>query len=83
MPCEADGTPNTILTIDDVEHRLADGQCLLWDDTFPHEVWNNSDQPRIALLLDIRRSNMPRDLVLLSSIIIRLIGMTIRARHIF
>ena len=83
VPCEADGTPNTILTIDDVEHRLADGQCLLWDDTFPHEVWNNSDQPRIALLLDIRRSNMPRDLVLLSSIIIRLIGMTIRARHIF
>jgi len=83
VPCTEEGVPCTTLTIDNVEHRIADGQSLLWDDTFPHEVLNDSDQPRIALLLDIRRGGMPRDLELLSSIIIRLIGMTIRARRIF
>ena len=35
-----------------VRHRLADGESLLWDDTFPHEVWNRSEEVRIALLLD-------------------------------
>ena len=36
-------------------HRLDDGECLLWDDTYPHEVWNKTDEVRIALLLDVWR----------------------------
>jgi aspartate beta-hydroxylase len=55
----------------------------IWDDTFPHEVWNHSDAMRIALLLDIRRRGLPRDLELLSRVIVKLAGATIRLRGIF
>ena len=31
------------------------GRCLVFDDTNNHEVWNNSDQERIVLLVDVDR----------------------------
>ncbi|MGA7327511.1 MAG: aspartyl/asparaginyl beta-hydroxylase domain-containing protein, partial [Rhodomicrobium sp.] len=34
MPTGSDGKPAVVLKIDDAEHRLADGECLLWDDTY-------------------------------------------------
>lgn len=30
-----------------------EGRCILFDDTFEHEVWNRSDRPRVCLLLDL------------------------------
>lgn len=83
VPTTEDGTPSTVLMIDDIEHRIGNGKFLLWDDTFPHEVWNHSDSMRIALLLDIRRRDMPLDLELFSSFIVKRIGTTIRLRRIF
>ena len=35
MPLAADGRPAAVLKIAGTEHRLADGEYLLWDDTFP------------------------------------------------
>ena len=32
-----------------------DGQALLFDDTYDHEVWNNTDQDRYVLLIQVRR----------------------------
>ncbi len=66
MPNDANGVPACELNIDGVPYRLADGDSLLWDDTFTHEVWNRSDQVRIALLLDVWRKDMPTDMALLS-----------------
>jgi len=43
------------LEVDGQRIPYREGQGLLWDDTFPHEVLNPSDHPRIAILLDIRR----------------------------
>jgi len=76
----ADGRPSTVLMIDGTEYRIADGESLLWDDTFPHEVWNNSESPRIALLLDVRRHGMPLDMELLSRLLIGAAGAAIRIR---
>ena len=42
VPPAADGLPGARLTVDGVEHRLGDGQWLLWDDTYPHEIRNDS-----------------------------------------
>lgn len=70
VPTAADGRPATVLTLDGVDHRLAAGDSLLWDDTFVHAVHNDSDQPRIALLLDVRRRGMPADLELLTRLVI-------------
>jgi aspartate beta-hydroxylase len=81
VPSSDDGSPAAVLTIDHREHRVGNGECLLWDDTFPHEVMNRGDQVRIALLLDIRRRGMPLDLALLSRTLISAIGLSVRLRR--
>jgi aspartate beta-hydroxylase len=66
MPYDEQGVPACELNIDGVPYRLSEGDSLLWDDTYPHEVWNRSEQVRIALLLDVWRRDMPKDIALLS-----------------
>ena|SRR5579864_6685767 len=40
-----------------------EGRCTVFDDSFEHEVWNRSDEPRIVLLFDIVHPELPaRDL---------------------
>lgn len=80
MPRRADGAPAAVLKIDGRDYRLDDGQFLLWDDTFEHEVWNESDDVRIVLLLDIRRRDLPTALALLSGALIRIVRVAIRLR---
>lgn len=70
MPRRADGVPAAVLRIAGRDYRIADGECLLWDDTYVHEVWNDSDQLRAVLLLDVRRQGMPTDMELLSRLVI-------------
>ena len=69
-PCDKDGIPACIMNIDGLPYRLGDGESLLWDDTYRHEVWNRSNQVRIALLLDVWRKHMPVDISLLSRVIL-------------
>lgn len=80
MPKCADGTPAAVLKVDGHEYRLDEGRFLLWDDTFMHEVWNDSDEVRIVLLLDIRRRGMPRLLTWLSNAVIGVVRLGIRIR---
>jgi aspartate beta-hydroxylase len=80
MPLAADGKPAAVLRIGDVEYRLAGGDTLLWDDTYEHEVWNTSNELRTALLLDIRRRDMPFDMALLARGVISLVRLAIRLR---
>jgi aspartate beta-hydroxylase len=82
IPAQADGRPATIMMIDDHEYRIADGECLLWDDTFPHEVMNNADEPRIALLLDVWRPHMPVDMEILSRLIVGAVQIGMRYRGV-
>ena len=70
MPLGEDSKPGAILWIDGVEYRLGDGDFLLWDDTYPHEVLNTTNEVRVALLLDVWRSEMPADMVALSYLIV-------------
>jgi aspartate beta-hydroxylase len=80
MPRAEDGRPAAVLKIADREYRVADGECLLWDDTYVHEVWNASDELRTVLLLDVRRPGMPIDMELLSTLLVATVraGMTLR-----
>ncbi|RUL63252.1 aspartyl/asparaginyl beta-hydroxylase domain-containing protein [Dyella dinghuensis] len=82
VPFDAQGRPAAVLALNDVEHRVGNGQQLLWDDTYPHEVWNNSDQMRLVLLLDVRRPHMPFDLRVLSRALIASVGMVARVRGV-
>lgn len=80
MPRGADGRLGAILWIDGVEHRLGDGEYLLWDDTYTHEVHNRTGEVRVALLLDIWRRGMPADMDILSRLIVGLVrvGMLVK-----
>jgi aspartate beta-hydroxylase len=70
MPRDGDGVAACVMNIDGVPYRLGDGESLLWDDTYRHEVWNRSEEVRIALLLDVWRKDMPADIALLSRAIL-------------
>ena len=78
MPHDERGLPACVMNIDGVPYRLSDGESLLWDDTYRHEVWNRSNQVRIALLLDVWRRDMPTDMALLSRAIMLGTQMAIR-----
>ena len=82
MPYAADGSLGAVLDVDGVEHRLADGDCLLWDDTYPHEAWNNSDHVRVALLLDVWRRDMPQDMEWLSRALVAMVQVGSRWRGV-
>jgi aspartate beta-hydroxylase len=70
MPRDENGNLGAVLWVDGVPHYLDDGDTLLWDDTFPHEVLNATKDVRIAMLLDVWREGMPADLRLLSNAIV-------------
>lgn len=40
---------------DGVKIVWCEGEAVVIDDTFPHEVWNNSDETRVNLLVQFRR----------------------------
>jgi aspartate beta-hydroxylase len=78
MPQGEDGEPGAILWIDGKPHLIADGETLLWDDTYPHEVLNATGKVRTALLLDVRRRGMPAEMALLSSLVVAAMGSVAR-----
>jgi aspartate beta-hydroxylase len=82
VPTAADGRPAAVLSLNDQEYRVGNGEHLLWDDTYPHEVWNNSDELRLALLLDVRRRHMPMDMRVLSRALIASVGLVARWRGV-
>jgi hypothetical protein len=45
--------PNCGLKVANVEHGWEEGRCILFDYSYLHEAWNNSDKPRTCLLVDL------------------------------
>ncbi len=37
-----------------------EGECVVFDDTYQHEVWNDTDGVRVVLLIDVHRPLPPR-----------------------
>lgn len=44
--------PDCAINVGGELHTWQEGQCITFDDTFEHEAWNRSDQPRTVLILD-------------------------------
>jgi aspartyl/asparaginyl beta-hydroxylase (cupin superfamily) len=44
---------NCRIRVGDEERSWAEGDVLIFDDSFEHEVWNDSDRERIVLIIDI------------------------------
>jgi beta-hydroxylase len=43
------------MQVGDRSFHWQDGRAVLFDDTFKHEVWNDTDEERVVLLFDFRR----------------------------
>jgi aspartate beta-hydroxylase len=79
-PRLADGRPGSVLKVADREYRLREGEYMLWDDTYPHEAWNEGDQVRAVLLLDVWRPAMSVDMRLFSRALISIVRASMRIR---
>lgn len=61
------------LRVGDQTRHWQTGKGLVFDDRFPHEVWNDSDEVRVILILDVVRP-LQFPISLLNQAIIRLIS---------
>lgn len=50
-----------------------EGKSVVFDDTYEHEVWNNTDKIRVVLLLDVIRP-FDKRLAIINNLILKLIG---------
>ncbi|WP_446902456.1 aspartyl/asparaginyl beta-hydroxylase domain-containing protein [Burkholderia sp. YIM B11467] len=48
------------LRVGDETREWPDRRAIIFDDTFEHESWNDSDEPRVCLLVDIWHPGMTR-----------------------
>jgi aspartyl/asparaginyl beta-hydroxylase (cupin superfamily) len=44
-----------VIRVDDQVLQWEEGKCMVFDDTYEHEVWNDTDEQRVVLFLDIER----------------------------
>jgi aspartyl/asparaginyl beta-hydroxylase (cupin superfamily) len=47
------------IRVDDQTRHWTEGQSLVFDDTYEHEAWNDTDGERVVLFLDIKRPLRP------------------------
>ncbi|MES1932024.1 aspartyl/asparaginyl beta-hydroxylase [Salinisphaera shabanensis T35B1] len=53
------GPERCLIEIDDQPMRWGEGEMFFFDDTYPHEVWNETSEERAVLLFDIERPMGP------------------------
>ena len=46
---------------DEPARKWAEGEVIVFDDSFEHEVWNLTDQPRLVLIVDIWHPELDTD----------------------
>jgi len=46
---------NLRMRVDDRVVRWSEGETLVFDDTYPHEVWNDTEETRVGLLVQFER----------------------------
>jgi ornithine lipid ester-linked acyl 2-hydroxylase len=57
---------------DDIRH-WSEGKSLMFDDTFNHEVWNDTDETRVVLFVDVLRP-LPAPWSHINKLIVKAIG---------
>lgn len=64
LPLEVPPDPeNCFIVVNGQKHSWKEGEPVLFDDTYSHEVWNNSKSRRIVLFLDVER-DLPTESIL-------------------
>ena len=63
------------IRVEDQVHHWDEGRGMLFDDTYDHEVWNDTDGVRVILFMDVLRP-LPPPLALLNKLIIKGIALS-------
>jgi len=63
------------IRVGDQVRSWEEGKCLVLDDTFEHEVWNETDEQRVVLIVDVERP-LPLPARLLNRGILRAVQLT-------
>ncbi len=50
-----DGTAGCRMMVENETVRWREGSCVVFDDTYPHEVWNDTAETRVVLLVQFKR----------------------------
>ena len=61
------------MRVDGQPVRWQEGRSVVFDDSYPHEVWNRTPSPRVVLFVDFERP-LPRPLGALNLAILGLVG---------
>ena len=62
------------MAVGDETIHWREGRCVVFDDTYQHEVWNDTDGVRVVLLIDVHRP-LPRRLDRLNKTLLRIARM--------
>jgi ornithine lipid ester-linked acyl 2-hydroxylase len=75
-------SPNTLLRmqVDKDVFNWEEGKIIIFDNTYYHEVWNDSDEVRVVLLMDVIRP-LSFPFSILNKFIIHLMGLTSYIRY--
>ena len=46
---------NVFLCVNEIKYCWTEGVGILWDDTYPHKVYNNTDEIRVVIYMDVVR----------------------------
>ncbi len=63
------------IRVGDQIRRWEEGKCLVLDDTFDHEVWNETGEQRVVLIIDVERP-LPLPARLLNRLMLRAVQLT-------
>lgn len=69
--------------VDGIPHYWQEGKSVLFDDTYTHEVVNKTKEPRIALLLDVKREIPGVFMKIYDGFIFRLIQLLVLLNNTF
>jgi aspartate beta-hydroxylase len=51
--------PGAEMRVKDQTFTWREGECLVFDDSFQHEVWHRGAEPRVVLLVDVFHPSLP------------------------
>jgi aspartate beta-hydroxylase len=57
LPLIVPDSKKCAIRVGDETHYWEEGKLIIFDDSFEHEAWNESDKPRVVLMSDIPNPN--------------------------
>lgn len=65
---------NVYLCNNYIKYVWEEGKSVLWDDLYPHKVFNKTDDMRVVIYMDVKRKNIPTFLKVINNIVSVLMG---------